>query len=107
MAENLLTKLGCGTWKHCPKKNIYVITNYAKLKRDQDFPYDSSIINDEEFVLLYDNNPVKSPDFPYWNYEAFGLDNMSDEECQAEFGFYNNDVYDFSRDIYMLEWLDG
>ena len=24
-----------------------------------------------------------------------------------EFDFYNDDVYDFSRDIYMLEWLDG
>ena len=34
------------------------------------YAYDSSIINDEEFVLLYDNNTLKSPNFPYWNYEA-------------------------------------
>ncbi|CAH3024094.1 unnamed protein product, partial [Porites evermanni] len=52
------------------------------------------IINDEEFVLLYDINTAKSPDFPYWNYEAFELDNMSDDECQAEFRFYKNDVCD-------------
>ena len=63
------------------------------------YAYDSSIINDEEFVLLYDINTAKSPDFPYWNYEAFELDDMSDGECQAEFGFNNNAVYDFSRDI--------
>ena len=56
--------------------------------------YDLSIINDEEFVLLYDINTAKSPDFPYWNYEAFELDNMSDDECQAEFRFYKNDVCD-------------
>ena len=29
------------------------------------YAYDSSIINDEKFVLLYDNNTVKSPHFPY------------------------------------------
>ena len=63
------------------------------------YAYESSIINDEEFVLLYDNPTAKSPDFPYWNYEAFELDDMSDEECQAEFGFNSNAVYDFSRDI--------
>ena len=58
------------------------------------YAYDLSIINDEEFVLLYDINTAKSPDFPYLNYEAFELDNMSDDECQAEFRFYKNDVCD-------------
>ena len=43
------------------------------------YAYDASIISDEEFVLLYDINTAKSPDFPYWNYEAFELDNMSDD----------------------------
>ncbi|CAH3175920.1 unnamed protein product, partial [Porites lobata] len=52
------------------------------------------IINDEEFVLLYDINTAKSRDFPYWNYEASELDSMSDDGCQAEFRFYKNDVYD-------------
>ena len=47
----------------------------------------SSIINDEEFVLLYDINTAKSRDFPFWNYEAFELDSMFDDECQAEFAF--------------------
>ena len=58
------------------------------------YAYYSSIINDEEFVLLYDINTAKSRDFPYWNYEAFELDSMSEDECQAEFRFYKNDVYD-------------
>lgn len=57
------------------------------------YAYDSSIINDEEFVLLYDINTAKSPDFPYWNYETFELDMMSDDECQAEFRFHKNVVY--------------
>ena len=58
------------------------------------YAYYSSIIDDQEFVLLYDINTAKSRDFPYWNYEAFELDSMSDDECQAEFRFYKNDVYD-------------
>ena len=58
------------------------------------YAYDSSIVNDEEFVLRYDINTAKSPDSPYWNYEAFELDSMSDDECQAEFRCYKNDVYD-------------
>ena len=27
-------------------------------------------IDDEEFLLLYDINKSKNPDFPYWNYES-------------------------------------
>ena len=67
------------------------------------YAYDSSIINDEEFVLLYDINTAKSPDFPYWNYEAFQLDSMSGDECQVEFHFYKNNVYDLMEDLGCLE----
>ena len=31
------------------------------------YAYDSSIIIDEEFILVYDINTAKSPDFPYRN----------------------------------------
>ena len=57
--------------------------------------FDSGVINEEEFVLLYDINTAKSPDLPYWNYEHFDLDNLADDVCKAEFRFYmyRNDVY--------------
>ena len=55
--------------------------------------FDSGVINEEEFVLLYDINTVKSSDLPYWNYEHFDLDNLDDDLCKAEFRFYKNDVY--------------
>lgn len=51
------------------------------------------LINDEEFVLLYDINTAKSPDLPYWSYDPFILDNMSDDECKTEFRFLRNDIY--------------
>ena len=30
-----------------------------------------NVINDEEFLLLYDINSSRNPDLPYWNYERF------------------------------------
>lgn len=51
------------------------------------------LIDDEEFLLLYDLNTAKSPDFPYWNYEQFDLDKFYDDECLAEFRFLKNDIY--------------
>lgn len=47
--------------------------------------FDSGVINEDEFVLLYDINTAKSPDLPYWNYEHFDLDNLVDDVCKAEF----------------------
>ena len=67
------------------------------------YAYDSSVINDEESVLLYDFNTKKILDFPYWNYEAFELDMMSDDECQAEFRFYKNDVYNLKEVLNLPE----
>ena len=53
----------------------------------------ANMIDDEEFILLYDLNRSHNPDLPYWNYENFDLDNLLDEECKAEFRFFKNDIY--------------
>ena len=42
-----------------------------------------NIIDDEEFAILYDYNKSKNPDFPYWNYNKFDLEKLSDDECKA------------------------
>lgn len=42
-------------------------------------------LNDEEFVLLYDLNRSTNLDLPYWDYERFDLDRMSDDKRIAEF----------------------
>ena len=38
-------------------------------------------------------NRSKNPDFPYWNYERFELDELTNAECNAEFRFYKHDIY--------------
>ena len=55
--------------------------------------HNDNIINDEEFVLLYDINKSVSPDLPYWTYEKFDLNLMTDDECRTEFRFYRSDIY--------------
>lgn len=51
------------------------------------------MLSDEEFILLYNENISRNPDFPYWTYDKFDLDDMTDDECKAEFRFFRSDIY--------------
>jgi len=55
--------------------------------------FEQNLLSSEEFILLYDLNTSKNPDFPYWQYERFELDSLSDDECRAEFRFLKNDIF--------------
>ena len=55
--------------------------------------YDEDLINDEEFVLLYNLNTSKNFDHLYWNYNRFDLDDWSDEERRSDLTFYKADIY--------------
>ena len=50
------------------------------------------MIDDDEFVLLYEGNFSKNPEFPYEEYEMFYLYAMDDMECRAEFRFRKNKI---------------
>jgi len=49
--------------------------------------HSENFLDDEEFLLLYDINSSKNPDFPYWQYDTFDLENLTEAECWAEFRF--------------------
>ena len=53
-------------------------------------------ISEDEFLLLYDANNSKNPDFPYQNYEHFHLEELDESECLAEFRFRKRE-YHFSQ----------
>ena len=57
------------------------------------FAHSESLINDEELVLLYDLNTSNNLELPYWSYDQFDLDLLTDDECMSEFRFLKNDVY--------------
>ena len=54
--------------------------------------YNDGIIDDDEFILLYEGNFSKNPAFPYEDCERFDSDAMDDTECKAEFRFTKNEI---------------
>ena len=54
--------------------------------------YDEGLVDDDEFILLYEANISKNPEFPYEEYERFDLEEMDDAECKAEFRFAKRDI---------------
>ena len=69
------------------------MANFREIRESVLLAYNSGYISDGEFVLLYDAYKSRNPDFPYWNYDRFDLDEVSDAECRAEFRFYRSDIY--------------
>ena len=55
--------------------------------------FSDSFMNDEEFLLLEDINTSKNKERPYYNYDYFELDKLSDDGCLVGFRFLNIDVY--------------
>lgn len=52
----------------------------------------NNTIDDEEFLLLYEQFRSKNPDFPYDNHPRFSLDDMDESECLAEFRFQKRHI---------------
>ena len=47
----------------------------------------TEVIDEDEFLLLYEVNKSKNAGYPHWNYDAFDQDSMTDDECKSEFRF--------------------
>ena len=55
--------------------------------------YESGHINDEEFLLLWEEFlSKKTPEFPCEQYPRFNLDDMNEAECLAELRFAKHDI---------------
>ena len=52
-----------------------------------------TLIDNEELLLLYDLNSSKNLNVPYWRYDNFDLDTLTDAECKSEFRFLKHDIY--------------
>jgi len=55
--------------------------------------YQEKILDETDFLLLYDINRSRNPDFPYWKYNPFNLESLNDDQCMAWFRFYKHDIY--------------
>ena len=54
--------------------------------------FDDGDVSEDEFLLLYDVNTFKNPDFPNESYEKFDLNDVEDSECLSEFHFRKCDL---------------
>lgn len=54
--------------------------------------HEEGVLNDEEFLLLYDLNRSNNLDLPYDSYPDFTFDDLEDDECLSEFRFLKSDL---------------
>lgn len=54
--------------------------------------FEEGLLNDEEFILLYDLNTSKNLPYPYWDYQTFSLDEKDENECKTEFRVEKKDI---------------
>ena len=59
--------------------------------------YANGGLDDEEFMLLYDVNRSRNPEFPYDNDEHFDLEALDESECKAEFRFEKAQIVPLSQ----------
>ena len=61
--------------------------------------FDDGDISEDEFLLLYDVNTSKNPDFPYECYGKF------DGECLSEFRFHKSDLSILSEALHLPNYF--
>ena len=63
-----------------------------KSRQQLAFAIDANIVNEEEFLLLWDANASKNPDYPVTVYPKFNLDDKDVAEVKTEFRFEKIDI---------------
>ena len=66
---------------------LYSMPSLREIRDISLFAHSDDLINDEEFLLLYDLNKSSNVELPYWSYGQFDLDLLTDDECKSEFRF--------------------
>ena len=66
--------------------------SFRKTRQQHAFALDANIVNKEEFLLLWDGNASKNPDYPVSVYPKFNLDDKDVAEVKTEFRFEKNDI---------------
>ena len=56
------------------------------------FEFENGLIDEEEYLFFVNKPKKQNPVFPYWEYNAFALNNWSDDECWTDFRFRKADL---------------
>ena len=67
---------------------------FKKIRGSITLAYCLNIIDNEEFVLLFDLHKSKNLDMPHTDFAKFGLENCNDDQCFANFRFSKAHVFE-------------
>ena len=74
------------------------MANVIEVNDQIEAAYMLDVIDDEDFALLREiNRPQRALMIPYWQYEKFDLENLSDDKCGAEFRFEKRHIYELEH----------
>lgn len=73
------------------------MSSFRETRQQLAIAHDENIVSSEEFLLLWDANKSKNPDFPVTVYPKFNLDEKDAAEVKAEFRFEKNDIPDLYK----------
>ncbi|CAH3160403.1 unnamed protein product [Porites evermanni] len=59
--------------------------SFQKVRDELIYCFTDGILDEEEFVLLYDAYKSTNSIYLYWEYDEFSLDSLSSDECLADF----------------------
>ena len=54
--------------------------------------YMDGLLDDDEFLVLWQAHKSKNPEFPYEEHGRFSFDELDEAECKAEFRFEKRDL---------------
>ena len=66
--------------------------SFSKLQNALVYALSDEIIDEEEFVLLFDAYKSLNPSYPYWDDDGFCLDSFDSSECLTEFKVSKEDL---------------
>ena len=66
--------------------------SFQKVRDDLIYCFADGILDDAEFVLLYDAYKSTNSIYPFWEYDEFTLDPLSSDECLADFRVEKDDI---------------
>ena len=94
MARKL--KLSCYTTNYVLREiaavEFTLKMSFQKVRDELIYCFADGILDEEEFVLLYDAYKSTNSIYPYWEYDEFSLDSLSSDECLADFRVEKDDI---------------
>ena len=76
---------------------------FKKIRESITLAYCSNIIDNEEFVLLYDLHKSRNLDITHTDFAKFDLENHNDDQCYVNFRFSKAHVYELRERLNLPE----